>query len=43
MTSHISFVSEIHAFVKYKTINQISHSSVKLVFNHSEYIYFSFP
>ena len=39
----IWFVSEIHAFVKYKTINHIVHSPIQLVFNHSEYVYFSFP
>ena len=41
--THIPSVSEIHAFVKYKTMNHIVHSSVKLVFNHSEFVYFSFP
>ena len=41
--THILFVFGIHAFVKYKTINYIVHSSVKLVFNHNEYVYFSFP
>ena len=43
MITYISFVSEIHAFVKYKTINYIVQSLVKLVFNHSEYVYFSSP
>ena len=33
---------KIYAFVKYKTINHIAHSSVELVFNHSEYVQFSF-
>ena len=42
-TIHILFVSEIHAFVKYKTNNHIVHSSVKLVFNYGEYVYFSSP
>ena len=41
--THILFVSGIRAFVKYKTTNHIVHSSVKLVFNHCEYVYFSVP
>ena len=40
---HISFVTEIHAFVKYKMFNHIVQFYVELFFNYSEFIYFSFP